>query len=203
MDYLNYEGLKYYHKKLLTDIEANYTYSSGENIVIDDNTISVQLNNITEEEIDALGFDLNPKKYTIDLNNQWRLGTVSNPDASLYDGVYESYSNKGVDNSIAKMYIDIKGYKTFSFYIRSNAESGYDYVTVSQLDEDITLSQGTTGVYAHTQYSQNSSTSLTSYKLVTFTGIDKGAHRITIAYRKDSSASGGSDQGYVLIPKNQ
>ena len=203
MDYLNYEGLKYYHKKLLTDIEANYTYSSGDNIVIEDNTISVQLDTITEDEIDALGFALNPQKYTIDLNNQWKLGTVLNPDDALYDGVYESYSNKGVHNSIAKMYIDIKGYETFSFYIRSYAESNYDYVIVSQLDQDITSSQGTTGVYAHTQSSQNSNTSLSSYKLVTFTGIDKGPHRITIGYRKDSSDNSGSDQGYVLIPKKQ
>ena len=61
MDYLDYEGLKYYHKKLLNEIESNYTYSSGDSIIIDeDNIISVQLDNITNEEIDALGFTLIP-----------------------------------------------------------------------------------------------------------------------------------------------
>lgn len=61
MDYLDYEGLKYYHKKLLNEIESSYTYSSGDSIIIDeDNIISVQLDNITNEEIDALGFTLIP-----------------------------------------------------------------------------------------------------------------------------------------------
>jgi hypothetical protein len=42
MDYLDYEGLKYYHKKLLSEIESNYAYGSGDNIIIgEDNTISV------------------------------------------------------------------------------------------------------------------------------------------------------------------
>lgn len=59
MDYLDYEGLKYYHKKLLTDIEANYTYNPGDHIIIENNTISVQAEEISEKEIDALGFNLN------------------------------------------------------------------------------------------------------------------------------------------------
>lgn len=59
MDYLDYEGLKYYHKKLLSEIESNYAYGSGDNIIIgEDNTISVQLDDITEDDIDALGFTL-------------------------------------------------------------------------------------------------------------------------------------------------
>lgn len=59
MDYLDYEGLKYYHKKLLTDIKSRYTYNPGDNVIIDNNTISVQIEDISEEEIDALGFNLN------------------------------------------------------------------------------------------------------------------------------------------------
>jgi hypothetical protein len=100
-----------------------------------------------------------------------------------------------VDGGIATMYIDITGYSEFSIYIRSNAESSYDYVTVSELDS--------TSVKKSTSGNQNSGTSISSYTKVTYTGIDGGSHRITVTYRKDSSVNSGSDRGYLLIPKNQ
>ena len=40
------------------------------------------------------------------------------------------------------MYIDIDGYENFKFYVRSYAESSYDFVVVSNLDCD--LNSGTT-----------------------------------------------------------
>ena len=124
----------------------------------------------------------------------------------MYDGVYESFSNKGVNDSQAVMYLDIDGYDTFKLYIRSYAESNYDYVMVSQPDQSINNSTSysdTSLVKAHTRGSQNSGTSISSYQLVEYTGLNSGKHRITILYRKDSSASNGDDRGYVLIPKNQ
>lgn len=145
--------------------------------------------------------------YSVELNNQWRLSTeIANPDPAIYEGVYESFSNKGVNSTAAIMYIDIVGYETFQLYIRSYAESSYDYVMVSQLDQTINNNSSysdTTLVKAHTRASQNSGTAIGSYKLVEFTGIDGGEHRITIAYRKDSSSASGTDRGYVLIPINQ
>lgn len=148
------------------------------------------------------------RSYSVILNSQWRLSTsIYTPDASIYDGVYESYSNKGINDSYARMYIDIVGYKRFKFYIRSDAEGIFDYVMVSQLNKTIT---GTTSydntslVKSHTRGNQNSSTNISGYKLVEFTNIDETrTHRITIVYRKDSSTSSGSDRGYLLIPKNQ
>ena len=135
-------------------------------------------------------------RYTISTNNQWRLSTsVSNPDLSLYDGVYESYSNYNVDSGVATMYIDIEGYTEFSIYVRSNAESSYDYVTVSELDST-TSKMTTSGI-------QNSGTALSSYTKVTYSGIDGGSHRITVTYRKDYSQHSGTDRGYLIIPKNQ
>lgn len=143
--------------------------------------------------------------YTIDLNSNWQKSTVANPNSSLYDGVYESYSNNGVDNSGATMYINIDGCTEFTLYIRSYAESYYDYVMVSKLDQSISNSSGYTSsqVYAHTRGNQQSGTALSNYTPVTFTGIDGGSHRITVVYRKDGSGSSGDDRGYVLIPKNQ
>jgi hypothetical protein len=143
--------------------------------------------------------------YTIDLNNQWQLSTtISNPDSATYDGVYESFSNKGVNSSAALMYIDIVGYETFKFYVRSYGESSCDYVVVSNLD--CTLTNNTTSgtnVKMTTSNKQNSGTAISNYQLVEFTGIDEGEHRITVMYRKDSSVASGNDRGYVIIPKIQ
>lgn len=134
--------------------------------------------------------------YNVDLNNQWRLSTsVTNPNPSLYEGVYESNSNYHVSNGIAKMYIDIVGYTEFKFYIRSNGESNYDYVRVGNLDQD-----PATSAYVTTKGKQNSGTAINNYTLVTFSNIDKGSHRIIIDYIKDSSSDSGTDRGYVIIP---
>lgn len=142
--------------------------------------------------------------YTINLNDEWQLSsTVANPDASLYDGVYESFQSKGTNNSGDSMFITIEGYTDFKFYIRSYAESNYDYVMVSQLDKDITYDtsySNTTLIKAHTRGNQNSGTAISNYQLVEFTGIDGGEHTIEIIYRKDSSQHSGNDRGYVLIP---
>ena len=145
------------------------------------------------------------QNYTIDLNYEWRLSTISNPDPSVYDGVYESFSNIEEDDSAAIMYIDIVGHETFKLYVRSYAESNYDYVVVSQLDQTInkdTNYSDSTLVKAHTRGKQNSGTAISNYTLVEFTGIDGEEHRISVMYRKDGSSASGNDQGYLLIPKN-
>lgn len=135
-------------------------------------------------------------RYTVTLNNAWRQSTsVSNPDSSLYDGVYESYSNYNVNDGVATMYIDIEGYTEFSIYVRSNAESTYDYVTVSEFDST-TQKMSTSG-------NQNSGTAISNYTKVTYTDIDGGSHRITVTYKKDFSQHSGTDRGYLIIPKNQ
>lgn len=145
--------------------------------------------------------------YTVNLNSQWEKTTaVTNPDSSLYDGVYRSSSSYNVNSGVSIMYITLTGYSTFKLYIRSYAESNYDYVMVSQLDKTITGSSSysdTTLVKAHTRGNQQSGTALSSYTLVEYTGITSGEHTITIVYRKDGSVNKGDDRGYVLIEKSQ
>ena len=139
----------------------------------------------------------NNGSYTVVLNNAWRKSTsVSNPNSSLYDGVNESYSNYNVHSASAWMYIDIEGYTEFTIYVRSYAESNYDYVTVYNLDSTSSAKMTTKG-------NQQSGTSISSYTPVTFSNIGEGSHRIAIEYKKDSSQNSNSDRGYVLIPKNQ
>lgn len=136
--------------------------------------------------------------WAINLNNQWQLSTdVANPDPTLYEGVYESFSNKGVNNSSSTCSITISEYETFSIYVRSDGESSYDYVTVYDLDSTSSIKKSFQGL-------ANSGTTINDYTLVTFTNIDPTTtHTITIKYSKDSSQNGGTDRGYLLIPKNQ
>ena len=145
--------------------------------------------------------------YTVNLNSQWEATTaVPNPDSTLYDGVYRSSSNYNVNNGASIMYITIKDCSSFKMYIRSYAESNYDYVMVSQLDQTIngsTSYSNTTLVKAHTRGNQQSGTALSNYTLVEFTGISSREHTITVVYRKDGSAHSGDDRGYVLIEKLQ
>ena len=143
--------------------------------------------------------------YTVNLNGQWEATTaVPNPDSTLYDGVYRSFSNYNVGGGVATMYINIKDCSSFKMYIRSYAESSYDYVMVSQLDKTIngdTNFRDTTLVKAYTAGNQQSGTALSSYTLVEFTGITSGEHTITVVYRKDGTVDKDDDRGYVLIDK--
>ena len=145
--------------------------------------------------------------YTVTLMGQWEQTTnIPNPDSTLYDGVYRSASNYNVNSGVATMYITIKDYNSFKMYIRSYAESSFDYVMVSQLDQTITGNSpynNTAIVKAHTRGNQQSGTALSNYTLVEFTGISSGEHTITIVYRKDGSVNSGDDRGYVLINKIQ
>ena len=147
------------------------------------------------------------RSYTVNLNGQWELTTTpANPDPALYDGVYRSFSNYNVNNSAAIMYITIKDCSSFKVYIRSYAESIWDYVMISQLDQIIngsTSYSNITLVKAHTRGNQQSGTTLSNYTLVEYTGITSGEHTVTVVYRKDSRSHSGDDRGYVLIPKLQ
>ena len=144
--------------------------------------------------------------YTVNLNGQWEATTaVPNPDSTLYDGVYRSSSNYNVNSGVATMYITIKDCSSFKMYIRSYAESNYDYVMVSQLDQTITGKtsyNNTSLVKAHTRGNHQPGTALSNYTLVEFTGITSGMHTIMVVYRKDGSGNIGEDRGYVLIPKS-
>ena len=166
---------------------------------------------VTSKSADANSTNSGHTSYSVSYNGQWRKSsTISNPNSSLYDGVYESYSNYNVSNGSgtytgATMTITISGYKKFSLYIRSYAESSYDYVMVSQLDKTITYStsySNTTLVKAHTSGKQNSSTAISGYTLVEYDNMTGGTHTITIVYRKDGTVNNNDDRGYVLISKN-
>lgn len=144
--------------------------------------------------------------YVVDLNDNWRLSNViQNPNPSKYEGVYESFSNYNTNKGSAIMTITLNNLDEFTLYIRSYAETYYDYIMVSQLDVEIngnTSYQYSAAVKSHTRTTQNSGTDFYSYTPVTYENIGGGKHVITIVYRKDESGNSYDDRGYVLIDKN-
>ena len=163
-------------------------------------TVFTNLKNGNNQTI-LLRLPSTPSATVIDLNYEWITGTT-NPSPSQYYS-FESRESKGEDDSGDYIFLKIKGYTTYTLYIRSDGENHSDYVMVSKPDASITyLTQyDNTNVYAHTKTTANAGTGLTAYTKVTFTGLTKEEHTITIVYRKDESESQGSDAGYVLIPK--
>lgn len=174
--------------------------------------------------------------YTVDLMGQWCLSDESemdangnyapyqwNPDPSLYDGVFQSFSNwqfEDAENwtgSYAKMRITFTGCPNFRIYIRSWGEDGYDYVCAGGLDmeymdvpypgedldgDGIPDDYGDGITIATTRYNGycNNGQSIEDYLMVEYPN-DGGEHFIEVAYRKDSSYSVENDRGYVLIGK--
>lgn len=136
--------------------------------------------------------------YRVDLNNEWvKDVTYHNPDSSSFEGVYKSNSNYNINNSSATMKILVKGFDCFTIYVRSNAESTYDYVKVFELDSTSNVKFSTSG-------KQHSSKEISGYSLVSFdVPTDNEEHVITITYVKDSSQHSNEDRGFVLIPKIQ
>ena len=148
-----------------------------------------------DEQSDTYQWSEIPEYFQVDLNSQWQSSTShgSISDTGNYD-FYESFSNKGVNSSTARMFITINGYTSFTFKVRNYSESCCDYVVVNNLDDTIS-----TGSY---YLNQSKSSSETWYD-VKFDNIDGGEHIITVIYRKDGSVNSNDDRGYVAIPKNQ
>lgn len=163
-------------------------------------TVFTNLKNGSNQTI-SLRAPSTPTSAVIDLNGEWTTGSTNPVSTSYYS--FESRESKGTANSGDYIYLKIKGYTTYTLYIRSNGESNWDYVMVSKPDVSITYSTSynSTNVYAHTRGEATAGTDLPNYKEVTFTGLTTAEHTITIVYRKDSSGDSGTDAGYVLIPK--
>lgn len=148
----------------------------------------------------------NTKSCSVNLTSHgsWVTSTT-NPDSSNYDA-YMSDGSHGVDNAFDIMVITLStGFTEFDVYIRSYAESNYDYTVIGNLDSTIPTSStdySNSNVKAHTRGSQNSSTALSGYEKVSYTDIDPTkTHTIWVEYRKDYSYNANDDRGYVLIPK--
>lgn len=151
-----------------------------------------------------------PEKFTVVLNNEWAISSITAPeipeedDIVIHDGILYESLNSGQDNSTAVMYIDVENVSQFGLGVRSDSESDYDYVIVSQPDAEIDANTDITDsnlVAFTTKGQSNSSTRIYGYQNVDFTGLTQDKHRVTVMYKKDSITSEGADKGYVFIYK--
>lgn len=203
MDYLDYEGLKYYHSKvkdLINEIAQNvHKYEAGDdNIIVKNEQISANI--ISDDYIDGLG----EKSYIINLNDQWQVSDLENFDPETFDGVYESFSNvKATSQDIAIMSIEISGYNKFELYIRISAYYD-DYVIVSKLDQPIDKNNPVfnNGVYATLNGGDETFNELDEYSRVVFNDLDMKTHKIYIGFMNKTTKR-YDRKGYLLIPKNQ
>ena len=153
--------------------------SEGNTVLWKNKSYTLTLSGIT-----AYGFELAPNSV------------MPNPDPARYDGVYRS-TNHYLNSTVAAMRIDFSGSPRFTVYIRSYAESRYDYTVSSTLDApEPTLDY----VYASTQNNQQGGTAIENYTRVLYPN-DGGSHHIFVFYRKNSSTHKDDDRGYVLIGK--
>lgn len=163
-----------------------------------------------DEQSDTYQWSEIPEYFQVDLNSQWQTSTSygSISDTGNYD-FYQSFSNKGVHNSTARMFITIYGYTSFTFKVRNYSESNWDYVVVNNLDDTTIPSWRPIGVGSgiassgYVYYSNSGNSSSETWYDVTFNNLDGGEHIITITYGKDGSGNQNDDRGYVAIPKNQ
>lgn len=147
-------------------------------------------------------------KVSVNLNSQWQTsasyGGLSS-SASSYR-FYESYSNAGVDGGMAEMIISIVNYSSFSFKIRSYAESSCDFVAVLNIDDSTSISSWAStpiingGTYPYIKASTSGNQSDYNWTDVSFTNLTPDTHTIRIIYGKDQSVHSNADKGYVAIP---
>lgn len=137
------------------------------------------------------------EKPTITVNtNGYSWYSMTSP--SIDYNAYYSYSNYHKHSTDAQMSFTFKGYSSFTFYIRSNAEGSCDYVMVGALDTRPTKSNN----YANTAGKQNSGTAFYNYTAVTYNNLEKSrSYTVYVTYTKDFSENRGEDRGYILIPK--
>ena len=116
---------------------------------------------------------------------------------------YDAYmsDSKGKGSSQAVMKLTCIGYSELTLYIRSNAESSYDYTIASKANvSNYPTSSDSADTLSHTKNKQNSGTALSNYTAVNYTGLT-GDDIIYIVFIKDGSGDNGDDRGFVLIPQ--
>ena len=121
--------------------------------------------------------------------------------------VYKSDGSYHTANAWDAAKITFTGYTEFNIQIRSYAEGNYDYVLVSQLNDDYLASRTSANdmrtVYSNTTYTKaytRGKQSATDYEAVTFTGLNASdTYYFYVIYQKDGSSDSNDDRGYFYI----
>lgn len=128
---------------------------------------------------------------TVDLNNgQWvDTGTIIDGH-TVYKSNAGSYNT---NNGKSTCTVTVKGYSAVTVYIRSYAESNYDYTEVGPLDG--TVSRGSTSSVVSTKGRQSD----TNYYSYTFEINDTNTHTFQVLYSKDNIGNSNDDRGYFYV----
>ena len=144
-----------------------------------------------------------PMKVTLNHHGSWV------DSGTTVDGhkVYKSNGSYNTANAWDTAKIEFEGYSSFTVYVRSYAEGNYDYILVSQLNDDYLAERTSTSsmrsVYSNTTYTKaytRAKQSSTTYTEVNFSDLDPTeTYYFYIIYQKDSSANSNDDRGYFYI----
>ena len=111
--------------------------------------------------------------------------------ASFHNLIAYKSNNQGVASSYAVSKITVNKATNLTVYIRSDAESSWDYTMISNPNvSSYPTSSSSSDVKAHTSSKQNSSSELTGYTKVEYYGL-KQNDWIYVVYKKDGSNNVG------------
>ena len=128
---------------------------------------------------------------TVDLNNgQWVDSGTTIDGHTVYKSDAGSYH---VDNGKSTCTVTVKGYSLVTVYLRSYAESSWDYAEVGPLDGTVDR-HGSSSVL-----STSGKQSSTTYLSHTFAISDAGTHTFQVLYSKDTSGNSNDDRGYFYV----
>ena len=178
--------------------------------------LETAINNIVDNKSDQIFKIYTNVSKSVSVSNHtggWNSYSTLIDNSQVYR-LWRSNTNKGVANSIDMIKITFSGYSEFTIYIRSYAETTWDYTVASNLNTILPTSSGSypggsgktisqiTGAKAWTYNNQQSGTTISSYTPVTYSGLDPNTqYFITVAYKKDGIGDYNDDRGYVLIPQ--
>ncbi len=122
--------------------------------------------------------------------------------ASIHNLIAYKSNNQGVksSNAVSKIIVN-KDITNLTVYIRSDAESSFDYTMISKPNVySYPEIFSDNNVEAHTRGKQNGGSKLTDYTKVDYSNLKQG-NFIYVVYQKDASVNAGADTGYLLIPE--
>ena len=149
--------------------------------------------------------EVNIGGFTVDSNRLYAgtPGTSNSIElASSHKLIAYKSNNQGKDSTSAVCKIKVnKDITNLTVYIRSYAETYYDYIMISNPNvPSYPTTYLSNYVKAYTMGNQNSSSALASYKKVEYYGL-KQNDCIYVVYKKDGNTDSGTGTGYLLIPE--
>lgn len=193
-----------------TSEEINVVDMTNPKLTLDGYQIEGNIDKEIYDALVALGWDRDVLGLYVDVNLTYHGSFVDSSNTVGGYKVFQSNASYNVNNAWDTAKITFSGFDTFTLYIRSYAESSYDYILVSTLNNDYLASRATTSamrsVYSNTEYTKaytRSKQSATNYEEVVFDNLDPNQeYYFYIIYQKDSSTNSNDDRGYFYIPYN-